>query len=310
MSTRQRGKSQASLDLIQAAYEIAERNHPLTVRGICYKLFVAGVILDMSTKSTKRVSEQLTDARKQNICGWRDNWDWIVDETREAEYRMQWDTPEQRIREAIRNYRRNNWQDQQVDIELWSEKGTVRGVCAPVLDEFGLTFRVMHGFGSYTAIRQVVEERRGADKPLMVLYVGDHDPSGRHMSDEDLPNRLAEYGAFDEENEGQIDLVRVALVKTDCTEELPSFSVADKSKDPRYKWFVANHGYRCWELDAMDENALRDRARKAVTDRMDMDAWEHARRIEDVEIASMKEYVAATRAVARHYRRHPGANQY
>jgi hypothetical protein len=118
-----RGKSKASLELIQAAHDIAERNNPLTIRGICYKLFVQGLIPDMSTKSTRRVSEQLTDARKpdRNFCGWWDDWRWIVDENREAEITAQWDTPEQRIQEAIQNYRRNNWRDQPVDIELWSE---------------------------------------------------------------------------------------------------------------------------------------------------------------------------------------------
>jgi len=294
-----RGKSKASLELIQTAHDIAERNNPLTIRGICYKLFVQGLIPDMSTKSTRRVSEQLTDARKpdRNLCGWWDDWRWIVDENREAEWTPQWDTPEQRIQEAIQNYRRNNWRDQRIDIELWSEKGTVRGVCGPVIDEFGLTFRVMHGFGSYTAVREVVEERRDLDKPLIVLYVGDHDPSGRFMSDADLPARLAEYGAVD------IELVRIALTKTDCTATLPSFPATDKSKDPRYQWFTKHHGHRCWELDAMDENQLRDRVRDVVTARMDMDAWEHSRKVEDAEVASMREYVAAARAVARHYRR-------
>ena len=54
----------------------------------------------------------------------------------------------------------------------------------------------------------------------------------------------------------------------------------------------------------MDENELRGRVSDAVRDHMDTDAWEHARMIEDREVESMREYVAATRAVARHFRRH------
>jgi hypothetical protein len=294
-----RGKTQASLELIQAAHDIAERNHPLTIRGICYKLFVRGLIPDMSTKSTRRVSEQLTDARQpsRNICNWAEDWHWIVDETREAERQAQWDDPQSIIQQAVRQYRRNNWREQPVDIEVWSEKGTVRGVAAPVLEEYGVTFRVMHGFGSYTSVRQIVEERRYADKPLIALYIGDKDPSGSFMSEVDLPARLAEYGAED------IELIRVALVDSDCTDALPSFSASEKSKDARYPWFTTHHGHRCWELDAMDEVELRQRLEDTITGEMDMDAWEHSRKIERVEVASMREYVAATRAVARHYRR-------
>jgi len=305
---RGRGKSAASLALIQAAHDIAERNNPLTIRGICYKLFsLFGLIPDMSTKSTRRVSEQLTDARKpgQNICGWWYDWRWIVDENREAERLAQWDSPDERIRQAIQTYRRDNWQEQPLDIELWSEKGTVRGVCGPVIEEFGITFRVLHGFSSYTAVREVIEERRYADKPLIVLYVGGHDPSGRHMSDVDLPAPLTEYADGDDI---KIELFRIALTEDDFlnhngTEKLPGFPASDKAKDPRYPWFVKTHGHRCWELDAMDENDLRAQVREAITERIDMSKWEHARMIEDREVESMQEYVAATRAVARHFRR-------
>ena len=37
-------------------------------------------------------------------------------------------------------------------VEVWSEKGTIRGVLKPVLDEYGVGFRVMHGFGSATEV--------------------------------------------------------------------------------------------------------------------------------------------------------------
>jgi hypothetical protein len=34
----------------------------------------------------------------------------------------------------------------------FSLKGTIRGVLQPVLDEYGVGFRVMHGYGSATAV--------------------------------------------------------------------------------------------------------------------------------------------------------------
>jgi hypothetical protein len=88
-------------------------------------------------------------------------------------------------------------------LEVWSEKGTVRGTLAPVLDKYGVTFRVMHGFSSATIVNQVADETRDSENPLLVLYVGDWDPSGMHISEVDLPKRLAEYG-------GSINIKRVA----------------------------------------------------------------------------------------------------
>jgi hypothetical protein len=53
---------------------------------------------------------------------------------------------------VARSYRRDFWQQQPERVEVWSEKGTIRGVLQPVLDEYGVGFRVMHGFGSATTI--------------------------------------------------------------------------------------------------------------------------------------------------------------
>ncbi len=43
----------------------------------------------------------------------------------------------------------------------------------------------MHGFSGATTIHDVAEDDDGRD--LIVLYVGDYDPSGLYMSEHDLP---------------------------------------------------------------------------------------------------------------------------
>jgi len=63
-------------------------------------------------------------------------------------------------------------------------------------------------------------------------------------------------------------------------------------KDPRYRWFVSNYGDRCWELDALSPNILRDRVEQAIRARLNLDAWEHAGRIEAAECESMADFFA------------------
>ena len=138
---------------------------------------------------------------------------------------------------------------------MWSEKGTVRGTLAPVLNTYGVTFRVMHGYTSATTAYDVAgESLRDAERgrPLKVFYVGDRDPSGMHMSTIDLPARIEKYG-------GQIDeIVRLAIVEDDTTDaNLPWFSAGEKQKDPRHSWCVKTYGQRCWELDALNPVILR-----------------------------------------------------
>ena len=187
-----RGKGQKSLALIKAVREILAEIHPATVRAVCYRLFTGGLIANMSKNETNRVGTQLTWARENNKIP----WEWVLDETRDAEnYRRGWANPEAFLRAASVSYRRDFWAYQPSHVEVWSEKGTVRGTLAPILEGYGVTFRVMHGYGSATAVHQVAELSEQDEKPWHVFYVGDWDPSGLHMSEVDLPTRLARYSA-------------------------------------------------------------------------------------------------------------------
>jgi hypothetical protein len=171
----------------------------------------------MGKSCTNSVSRLLTRAREEDQIP----WEWIVDESRSAEVAQRWGSPEQIINAAVRGYRRDYWQDQDYRVEVWSEKGTVRGTLGPVLDAYGVTFRVMHGYASATVVNDIAEYSNSAnDKPLIAFYVGDWDPSGKHMSDVDLPRRLKEYGA-------RLELIRVALVGDDLA-DLPSFDPDSK----------------------------------------------------------------------------------
>lgn len=286
-SRRGRGKSTASMALIGAAYEIARDTQPITVRGIAYKLFTRGFIASMSKNETQKVSRLLTDAREQGIIP----WEWIVDETRTTERVNTWSSTDAIIHAAVNGYRRNYWQDQPNWVEVMSEKGTVRGVLRPVLEHFGVPFRVMHGFGSATAVNDLAAETQRADKPLTVIYVGDWDPSGLYMSEVDLPGRIARYG-------GHCQIIRVALSRQDVGEgtALPAFDVATKANDPRHKWFVDRYGIRCWELDALDANALRERVQNHIAQLIDAPAWNRAIEVETEEVASMQAFHTSWKA--------------
>jgi hypothetical protein len=136
--------AQRDLDLIEAMRDAAEASQPITGRGVGYKLFVAGLISSMSRPEMQRVYRLLLQAREQGDIPWH----WIVDETRTIEQVSTWDDPDHFARCVARSYRRDFWNQQPVHCEVWSEKGTVRGVLQPVLDRYAVGFRVMHGFSA------------------------------------------------------------------------------------------------------------------------------------------------------------------
>ena len=167
---------------------------------------------------------------------------------------------------------------------MWSEKGTVRGLLRPVLDQYAVGFRVMHGFGSATTVHGTSQSNDG--KRLVVLYVGDIDPSGLFMSEVDLPKRFTKYDGE------HVTLKRIALTKKQVT-RLPSFSAFDKQNDSRFDWFISNHGDRCWELDAMDPNRLRDCVEREIKKLIEPVAWRRCELVNAAERVSIQAGVKA-----------------
>jgi hypothetical protein len=278
-----RGMAQRSLDLIEAMRAKAEATQPITGRGIGYKLFTAGLIASMSKPEMQRVYRLLKEAREHGIIP----WEWIVDETRALERASTWSDPAEYARCVAQSYRRDFWDQQPYRVQIWSEKGTVRGVLAPVLDEYAVGFLPVHGFSSATTAHDTAEDYDGRD--LIVLYVGDFDPSGMFMSEQDLPARFARYDG------NHIKLQRIALTR-EHVRGLPSFSASDKAKDPRYKWFRKNYGDRCWELDAMDPNDLRACVESEIVNLIEPIAWERCEVVNKAEQASLKTILEKWRA--------------
>ena len=279
-----RGKSRASLRLIEAAQDLLAAIQPASVRAVSYQLFMHGrIIPDMSKGSTNRVSEQLKWARENGVIP----WDWVVDETRDVEREPAWADRKAFARAAIAQYRIDRWTRQKVVIPVWSEKGTVRGTIKPIMEKYGIGFQAVHGYSSATMLHQAAVESAAETRKTLVLYVGDYDPSGCHMSEVDIPRRLAKYG-------GKIEFKRLALIDTDLTDELPSFPVTDKKEDKRYKWWCATgHGSRCWELDAMNPVTLRQRIEEAIRAEINWEQWETDDVIEAAELDTLTKYMNA-----------------
>ena len=277
---RGRGRAKKSTDLIEAMYSITEAAQPITGRGVGYKLFTAGLIPSMARSEMQRVYRLLKEAREEGIIP----WDWIVDESRELERVSAWDDPESYTQTVITAYRRDYWNQQPARVEVWSEKGTVRGVLQSVLDLFGVGFRVMHGFSNTTEVHNIADNDDG--RPLHALYVGDWDPSGLWMSEHDPPARLSRYDG------DHVILERIALTQDQVAAGLPAFPAADKRKDPRHRWFVENFGERCWELDALDPNDLRLCVEEQIRKHIEPIAWEHCKVTERAEQVSLRTFLA------------------
>jgi hypothetical protein len=126
--------SRRSLELIEAMSALIEAAQPITGRGVGYKLFVAKLIASMATGEMQKVYRLLKIARERGDIPWH----WIVDETRAIERVSTWSDPTEFARCVAQSYRRDFWDQQPHRVQVWSEKGTVRGVLRPVLRPLSL----------------------------------------------------------------------------------------------------------------------------------------------------------------------------
>ena len=187
----QRGRAKATVDLIATSIKIIEPVQPITVRGVCYRLFVDGHIDSMEVGNTQKISKLLKYMREQDIIP----WEWIVDESRAIERQPHWKDLAGYAKVIENAYRRDFWAHQDYRVIVVSEKSTVAGILRPVMEIYGVPFFSAHGFNSATKVHDLAEIEADDERRYVFLYVGDFDPSGLYMSLEDLPNRLKKYGA-------------------------------------------------------------------------------------------------------------------
>jgi hypothetical protein len=173
-----RGRSKATLELLDACKKIIEQTQPITVRGVCYRLFVAGLIDSMASRNTQKISRLLTWAREEGVIPWA----WIVDESRRMEGWSTYADLEEYADYVEDWYRRDFWAHQKTRVIVISEKATVSGILRPVLGKCGVPFFAVHGFNSATKMHELAQDIASDNRHTVLLYVGDYDPSGMYMS--------------------------------------------------------------------------------------------------------------------------------
>lgn len=274
-----RGEWQETTKLIQAAAGILEREHPMTIRQLFYRLVSVAAIRN-TRADYQKVSKVMTKAREDG----RVDYQWIVDRSR-PEYAPNVFKDLAGYGRAIKqSYRKDYWELQPNYVELWCEKDSVTGSIQDVTDELGITLRVGRGFQSTTRVNEIAQHFARISKPIKVFFLGDHDPSGVEI-ERDVARRVNAH-LWRLDCAPSIMPRRLAIFAADITRfDLPPLRI--KYSDSRAARFAEAHGHNCVELDALPPSELRQRIQLAVTAVMDLDKWKRAVEVEKVELASI-----------------------
>lgn len=263
----------AQADAILAEYA----RYAITLRTLYYQ-FVARKLSQNRQKEYKHLGRTIRDARRAGLI----DWDAIEDRVRIVEQLPTWEGPDELLRDAAEQYRVDLWATQPVRPEVWIEKNALVGIIDPICRELRVPYLACVGYLSDTAAWEAgcrMSRYRDEGQEPLIIYLGDHDPSGLDMT-RDIEERVALFARK------PVEVVRIALNLDQVQQyELPpNFA---KESDRRYRDYQREFGDECWELDALAPDVIEDLIREAVLSVRDEDARDTALEAEKAERSAL-----------------------
>lgn len=260
--------------------------HP-TVRQVYYRL-VAQNLIENTKSSYTYLDRVLTVARMKGAVhpddgdpnNGRLDPSTFADESRPEADLPDLRTPEEYADQNIEElenlqdyYYPYTWHGQEYYVEVWVEKQALESTFEGILQDRNVTVIAIRGYNSLTALQQSIKRLLDMQiyyhKKIVILYFGDHDPSGLDM-DRDLEGRLRQLGLRD------FEFKRIALTLQQIQEfDLPAdpdIPTKDKlEKDSRYRTFIERFGTVQGTIAELDALAIRENEfRQLVTDAVDV----------------------------------------
>ena len=281
----EKGFKDETVQLIEWVNEILDEHREmgftLSLRQINYVL-IARDLIPNTDEDYFRVKRHVSNGRLAGLI----DWGMVVDRLR-LPYRVHTVADaEVALDEMVESFTKNKWLDQPYHVEVMAEKDTETGVLWPVCRDLEVPFSANRGYSSTSALYRVGKRLREAfdrgQKPV-ILYIGDHDPSGLHM-DRDIQRRVAMFAGLT-----TVPVIRLALTMQQI-EALDPPPNPVKVKDPRSKWYIDEHGSYSWETAALRATDLADIVRRSVMSLRDDDLWAQAFEQEEEERQKLREH--------------------
>lgn len=269
--------------IVEAALEVFEQyDTAITLRQLYYRL-VARLLIPNTINSYKRLSRIMVKAREQEDVP----LNCLEDRSRRILGRGDtgYDSAEEYLKNKLsslqdswRGFSMPMWEDQPIYLLISLEKDALSRLVSRVGNRYSIRTFPTRGYPSFSYVQTMAKymQTRLGGKPTIVLYFGDFDPSGVDI-ERDLEDRLGRYGAT------EYKVKRIALTADQIKQyNLPPMPV--KRSDARAEGFMAEHGDKSVELDALDPNLLQDTVERAIRENISVSKWNaRVRKIEELQ---------------------------
>jgi len=275
------GFNRATLLPALVVAQVVTAQHPLTLRGVFYRVVSAGIYPDTSNSYYRQCQQIVLKLRRHGNLPFK----WIVDSTRRRLKPSSWSGLADYFDTVEQAYRRDLWARQRDYVEIFCEKDAMAGVIEPVTAEFDVHLNVIRGQVSETFAYNVAEEWRRIEKPIYIYYLGDHDPSGLEI-EETLRRKLETF------SECRISWTRLAVTRDQFRrQDLIGFPVKNTVSGHRRQRYIRSFGNRCVEVDALEPNEIRTLVKAAIEGHIDEVEWRALQETERLEKQTVRQLV-------------------
>jgi len=250
--------------------DFQRQGYTMSVRQLYYQLVAADKI-ENTVQSYKRIADTMTDARMAGLT----RWDAIEDRGRDFVERTRWTSPRQIIEASYRSFHMDMWINQDTRVFVIVEKAALSGVLEPACSKYDVPVLAARGYPSVSVMYEMAIQRvvpaLEEDKDVVILHLGDHDPSGIDMT-RDLDEKISLF-ARSHDFDNMVTVQRIALTMDQIDDQRPPPNPA-KSTDSRFNGYYDLYGASSWELDALRPQFIDNLVSSHIESYRDDHAWD------------------------------------
>lgn len=258
-------KTRDRLEQVNEVLETYKDQLPVTARQVYYRL-VSVFGFEKTEKSYKKLLENLNRARRAGLIP----MDSIRDDGATAVGLDRYSSADDFLktcRYSAKNFQFDLQQEQPYYIEVLCEAAGMVPQLNRVARPYGIPVRSSGGFDSTTIKHRLGEFYGGKDpKMVVVLHVGDLDPSGEHIH----KNLKEDVGAFAVHYGGWMTVERIAVTAAQKDEYNLPTGVPKKDDDREFPYDFTV------QAEALPPDVLASIVKGAIERHTDMDIWEKA----------------------------------
>lgn len=244
--------------------EFTDAGYTLTLRQVYYQL-VGKAKIENNFRSYKNLGNLIVKARMAGVISWTH----MEDRNRAVNEHWLCDDDQLIVNMLPHQILFDRWAEQETYVEVWVEKEALGNVIERACEPFYVSHLACKGYLSSSEAWRAgkrFEKKSAEGKNCMIIHLGDHDPSGMGMT-EDNQNRMDVFN-----RRGHVSVKRIALNMDQIEKYEPPPNYA-KETDSRFARYEELYGDECWELDALRPDVIVDMIGAEITKLIDPDLW-------------------------------------